>query len=94
MKPPDVSRKPVIIGAMKSILPALYAKLPYDTLGDLAPIAGHVHVMFNNVQTTMPHVANGKLVALAIGPEAFQQFLKQELTKWSKVIESAGIKVE
>ena len=144
-----------------------FLHVPYSGTGPaaLALIAGHVHVMFNNVQTTMPHVANGKLVALGIGelkrmpslpdipaiaesvpgyemsawtsvvapagtpasvvsrlstetisvlrlpevlsylekqvlvaapqgPEEFQQFLKQELVKWSKVIKSAGIKVE
>jgi tripartite-type tricarboxylate transporter receptor subunit TctC len=144
-----------------------FLHVPYSGTGPaaLALLAGHVHLMFNNVQTTMPHVTNGKLVALGIGearrlpslpdiptvaesvpgyemsawtslvapagapaavvsklsteviailrlpevlsylekqvlvaapqtPEEFQQLLKQELTKWSQVIRSAGIKVD
>lgn len=141
-----------------------FLHVPYNGTGPaaLALLAGHVHVMFNNVQTTMPHVANGKLVALGIGqlkrmdalpqipaiaefvpgyemaawtgviapagtpapivsrlsaevvaiirlpdvaamleklvllpepqgPDEFLQFIRQELTKWDKVVKSAGI---
>jgi tripartite-type tricarboxylate transporter receptor subunit TctC len=144
-----------------------FLHVPYSGTGPaaLALLAGHVHVMFNNVQTTMPHVSSGKLVALGVGelkrmavlpnlptiaesvpgyemsawtsvvapagtpaavisrlsseivavlrltevvaqlekqvlvaapqpPEEFQQFLKQELAKWDKVIRTAGVKVE
>lgn len=141
-----------------------FLHVPYNGTGPaaLALLAGHVHVMFNNVQTTMPHVVNGKLVALGIGqlkrmdalpqipaiaefvpgyemaawtgviapagtpapivsrlsaeivaiirlpdvvamleklvllpepqgPDEFLQFIRQELTKWDKVVKSAGI---
>jgi len=38
-----------------------FLHVPYSGTGPaaLALLAGHVHLMFNNVQTTMPHVAGG-----------------------------------
>jgi tripartite-type tricarboxylate transporter receptor subunit TctC len=80
-----------------------FLHVPYNGAGpaSLALLAGHVHVMFNNVQTTMPYVTVGKLRALAIGeprrikalpdiPTIAESVPGYEMTPWTSVVAPRG----
>jgi tripartite-type tricarboxylate transporter receptor subunit TctC len=80
-----------------------FLHVPYSGTGPaaLALLAGHVHVMFNNVQTTLPYVTSGKLVALGIGelkrmkavptlPTIAESVPGYEMSAWTSIVAPAG----
>ena len=77
--------------------------VPHNGTGPaaVALLAGHVQVIFNNVQTTLPYVKQGKLVALGIGEARRMESLPNipaiaefvpgyEMTPWTGVVAPGG----
>jgi tripartite-type tricarboxylate transporter receptor subunit TctC len=64
-----------------AINPAMFPKMPYDALRDLAPITEMV-------------TTGSLLVVRGTTPEEFSGRISSETQKWAKVVKTAGIKPE
>jgi tripartite-type tricarboxylate transporter receptor subunit TctC len=75
------------------VLPSLKTKLPYDIQKDFVLVGmGARYPIVLVVHPSLPVKFGQEPVAMS--PEEFAAFLDNEIKKWSKTIQTAGIKPE